>query len=173
MLVKPKPPALDDALNWLYILAVDALVLRFWGLQSFLFLAYSSLLGGGLHPMAGHFIAEHYVFVDGQETYSYYGALNWITYNVGYHVEHHDFPRIPGTRLPALHRIAPEFYQHLYHHTSWVWVIWTYITCPAMGPFARYKRKNYFETKAARIKSKVRSEWRDAHEQHVSPHAVW
>lgn len=74
------------------------------------------------------------------ETCSYYGPLNWLTFNVGYHVEHHDFPSIPGSKLHLLSKIAPEFYVNLNHHTSWTYVLWQYITDPKIGPSARVRR---------------------------------
>lgn len=74
------------------------------------------------------------------ETCSYYGPLNWLTFNVGYHVEHHDFPSIPGSKLHMLSEIAPEFYKNLNHHTSWTYVLWKYITDPKVGPAARVRR---------------------------------
>lgn len=117
---------------------------------------------------------------------SYYGPLNLLSYNVGYHNEHHDFPQIPQTRLhkvrragrgrgaqpggrgrccrrggragrgacgqpgggparrlprcprPTTHRqsqlreIAPEYYDSLYAHTSWCWVLWRFLVDPKM-----------------------------------------
>lgn len=74
------------------------------------------------------------------ETCSYYGPLNYLTFNVGYHVEHHDFPSIPGSRLHMLSKIAPEFYLNLNYHTSWTYVLWQYITDPKVGPSARVRR---------------------------------
>lgn len=84
---------------------------------------------------------EHYNFVKGQETYSYYGPLNFFSFNVGYHNEHHDFPFVPGSRLPLLRAMAPEYYDNLPHHTSWVKVIYNYIMDPAIGPHSRVKRR--------------------------------
>ena len=76
-----------------------------------------------MHPTAAHFIHEHYIWNPGQETYSYYGPLNWVTFHVGYHNEHHDIMSIPCWKLPTLHRIAREFYQGMVSHKSWAWVL--------------------------------------------------
>lgn len=108
-----------------------------------LYLLESSFFAGSLHPMAGHFIAEHYMFSNiEQETWSYYGPLNIFLYNVGYHNEHHDFPSVPWTRLPALHRLASEFYTVLPYHTSWTMVILEFIFSDHSGMNMRVKRKH-------------------------------
>jgi len=141
LIVKPKQPGFWEAVNWSAVVLTDIVILVTLGPKSLIYLAASILLGSGLHPIAGHFIAEHYVFIKGQETYSYYGPFNWICFNVGYHNEHHDFPRIPGSRLPQLKAIAPEYYDNLPSYDSWTKVIWDYIVDPSVGPFSRVVRK--------------------------------
>jgi len=64
-------------------------------------------------------IQEHYLTHSEQETYSYYGKLNKVAFNVGYHNEHHDFPSIPWNRLPKIREGAPAFYNTLHYHPSW------------------------------------------------------
>merc|ERR1712139_597053 len=133
-----------QALNIATQLVYDAVIFHFYGLWPLFHGTLSIFLAGGLHPCAGHFISEHYVFphLDAtQETYSYYGPLNWMAFNVGYHNEHHDFPFVPGSRLPEGRRIAPEFYNNLLSYSSWAGVIWQYITDPEISPFSRVKRQ--------------------------------
>ena len=110
------------------------------GIKALSYLIVSTLLGLGLHPAAGHFIAEHYELVSGQETYSYYGPFNYVNFNVGYHNEHHDFPRIPWSRLPEVTRLAPEWYFSLPHYTSYLRLFWAYVMDEGLGPHARIKR---------------------------------
>lgn len=129
-------------LNILFQLSINFLILYFYGLKPLVYLLLCVLVAGGLHPCAGHFLSEHYNFTDvDQETFSYYGKLNILTWNVGYHNEHHDFPFIPGSRLPILKKIAPEFYNNLVTCDSWSFSIYNYITDQKMGPFCRVKRK--------------------------------
>ena len=141
LFVRPKPMGKWDALNLLTQLGFDLAFIKLAGARAFTYLLASVFLGGGLHPIAGHFISEHYVFEPGQETYSYYGPLNAFVYNVGYHNEHHDFPKVPGSRLHKIREIAPEYYNTLKYHTSWTKVIKDYILDPNMGPFSRTMRK--------------------------------
>lgn len=92
LVVNPKAPEKLEVLNVVIQLICDALIVHFFGWKMLIYLIGSLLIAMGLHPVAGHFISEHYMFAKGFETYSYYGPLNAITWNVGYHNEHHDFP---------------------------------------------------------------------------------
>ena len=134
--------------------AFDYGIIRFIGGRALIYFILSSFLAGSLHPCAAHFIAEHYVFGREQlttpsqtsnapvpETFSYYGPLNILTYNVGYHNEHHDFPAVPWTKLPRLHKLAHEFYEDLPHHESWVNVTWQFIFDQDVGMWCRVKRQ--------------------------------
>ncbi|CAO1615610.1 unnamed protein product [Sympodiomycopsis kandeliae] len=130
-------------LNFAFQFAFDLLLIKTmssW--KPFIYLIFSSFFAGSLHPCAAHFIAEHYLFGGLlQETWSYYGPLNILAYNVGYHNEHHDFPSVPWTRLPEIKRMAPEFYDCLPHHTSWPMVTVQFILGTDSGLWARIKRK--------------------------------
>jgi sphingolipid delta-4 desaturase len=108
-----------------------------WGLA---FLMLSVFFSLSLHPVAAHFIHEHYVFHPGQETYSYYGALNRIAFNVGYHVEHHDFMNIPGSRLPELHRRLARTYGTMASHSSWTALLIEFICRTDVGVQSRIVR---------------------------------
>ncbi|RAL65311.1 hypothetical protein DID88_000879 [Monilinia fructigena] len=142
-------------LNIISQVAFDILLVKMTGsYNSLYYLILSAFLAGSLHPCAGHFIAEHYVFtkpplaardpktgLEIPETFSYYGPLNFFTYNVGLHNEHHDFPAVPWTRLPALHELAKEFYAELPRHESWIYVIWQFVWDKEVGMTCRVKRK--------------------------------
>ena len=110
------------------------------GWAGLLYLTLSLVLASGLHPLSGHFVAEHYVFKPGQETYSYYGWLNKLVFNVGFHNEHHDFPNIPGSKLPKLKKIASKHYDGLHSYTSWTGVIIKFLISRDVSLFSRVKR---------------------------------
>jgi sphingolipid delta-4 desaturase len=141
IITKPKPVSVNEIINWVIVGGFDFLVVHFWGAKAFAYLLGGSLLGLGLHPMAGHFIAEHFEFIKGQETYSYYGPLNFVAYNVGYHNEHHDFPKVPGRLLPKITEIAPEYYTDMPYYDSWTKVLIGFIFYPNMNCFCRVTRK--------------------------------
>lgn len=102
LFINPKPISSLEFINIVVQFTFDIIIYYVLGIKSLVYMLSASLLGLGLHPISGHFIAEHYMFLKGHETYSYYGPLNLLTFNVGYHNEHHDFPNIPGKNLPLV-----------------------------------------------------------------------
>jgi len=107
-------------------------ILISFGARAVVFLLLSSLLSVGLllHPLGARWIAEHWAVKPPQETYSYYGAINTVAFNIGYHNEHHDFVGIPWNLLPRVKKIAPEYYEPLYQHPSYMRLLWTFVTNP-------------------------------------------
>mmetsp|Transcript_26968 Transcript_26968/g.41340 ORF Transcript_26968/g.41340 Transcript_26968/m.41340 type:complete len:371 (+) Transcript_26968:139-1251(+) len=148
-IIKPLQPTKMTALNLAIQLTYDAFILYFGGFNALLYLLVSTVLCGSFHPTAGHFLSEHLEVIEGIETYSYYGPLNYVTYNVGYHNEHHDFPYVPWSRLPEVTKIAAEYYDPLPRCESWVGIIWQYVTNPNLGAYSRVKRRN--EVDAAEV----------------------
>jgi hypothetical protein len=81
-----------------------------------------------------------------------------LTFNVGYHNEHHDFPFIPASHLPELRKIAPEYYEEVPQLQSWIAVLYDYVMDPQNGPFNRVRRKFDVVGKVVKPKVKNRSE---------------
>jgi sphingolipid delta-4 desaturase len=152
--VNPKQPTKWEFINITCTVLFDLAILYTWGIRGLLYLVLGTLFGMGLHPVAGHFIAEHYVMNTGQETYSYYGPLNWLTFNVGYHNEHHDFANISGRHLPDVRKVASEYYDTMPHYHSWVKVIWDYIMDDDISPYSRIKRVTMEKTEIDELRKR-------------------
>ena len=116
-------------LNIVTQLLFDTIIYKLYGIGPIVYFLLCDLISGGLHPCAYHFISEHYLlsYKNNQETYSYYGKLNYLTWNVGYHNEHHDFPYIPWSRLPVLKNNLPNFYNTLTKYDSWYNIFYKFI----------------------------------------------
>jgi sphingolipid 4-desaturase/C4-monooxygenase len=140
-------------LNVLTQVAFSSLFFWMFGAKALVFLALSTFFSLGLHPLGGRWISEHYLVKEHQETNSYYGGLNKISFNVGYHNEHHDLPQVPWSRLPEVTEQAPEFYQGLFSYDSWTWALWRFITDDDVTTFDRVRRP-----KRERRHSKTRPE---------------
>ncbi len=125
-------PSRLEVLNFLLMVAVNVAIWHLLGPTALIYLAASFYFGHGPHPVAAHFIHEHYTFAPEQETFSYYGPINYLTFNVGHHYEHHDFMNVPGWRLPQLKRLIPE-YDRLVSHRSWTAILWRFVWDPKLG----------------------------------------
>jgi sphingolipid delta-4 desaturase len=137
ILTNPKPITQLQIYNILLQCTYNYTIYTHFGPSPLKYLLLCILISGGLHPCSGHFISEHYSLDGSQETYSYYGSLNALTWNVGYHNEHHDFPTIPGSRLPQVLAQAPEVYHRLDHCKSWYKTLFSFI----LYNHVRVKRK--------------------------------
>lgn len=141
LFVRPMRPDMWQVINWIFQIAFLIGFYFVVGWSGLLYLFLSIALASGLHPLSGHFVAEHYVTNPGQETYSYYGWLNKLVFNVGYHNEHHDFPNIPGSKLPMLKQIGGNHYSTLHSYSSWTGVIVKFLTNRDITLFSRVKRR--------------------------------
>jgi sphingolipid 4-desaturase/C4-monooxygenase len=103
-----------------------------FGSGALAYLALSGLFAFGPHPLGVRGYGEHLAAHAGQPTTSYYGMFNLVSFNVGHHVEHHDFPAVPWNRLPRVRRYAPEHYRALSTIDSWVGMFARYVFSPAV-----------------------------------------
>lgn len=145
-----RPPRLKEInfmnkwtiINWIVVFSVDFILIYFFGWYAYLYLLASLFFSVGLHPLGARWIQEHYLTYPPQETYGYYGPLNILALNVGYHNEHHDFPSIPWNKLPDVKKTAPEFYDNLIYHKSWTKLLFKFLFDKNLSLFSRMVRNN-------------------------------
>ena len=145
-----RPPRLKEIkfasawtfVNWIAVFGFDVLIIMTFGWTAFLYFVFSFTFSIGLHPLGARWIQEHYLTSPPQETYSYYGPLNIVALNVGYHNEHHDFPSISWNKLPELKKEAPEYYDNLVYHKSWFKLWLKFLFDPKLSLFSRMVRSN-------------------------------
>ncbi|WP_153799597.1 fatty acid desaturase [Foetidibacter luteolus] len=138
-----------SALNFGVQIIFTTAMWMLFGWKAVAFLLLSFFFSVGLHPLGARWIQEHYIVKENQETYSYYGTLNTVAFNVGYHNEHHDFPSIPWNKLPQIRQTAPAYYNSLYYHTSWFKLFFRFLFDQEISLFSRIIRKERGKVKVA------------------------
>ena len=127
--------------NWIIQLSFNVALWIFFGPKAFFFMLISFFFSVGLHPLGARWVQEHYLTLDeNQETYSYYGPLNTVAFNVGFHNEHHDFPSVPWNRLPLLKKEASGFYDNLLAHRSWTKLFFRFLFDNKISLYSRTVR---------------------------------
>jgi sphingolipid 4-desaturase/C4-monooxygenase len=126
--------------NYVVNFGTAALLAWLVGWNAVVYLFASFWFAISLHPLGARWVQEHFTGDEQHDTANYYGPLNGIALNIGYHNEHHDFPSIPWNRLPEITRIAPEFYLTLPSHNSWTKLLVEFITNPKHSLWTRTVR---------------------------------
>jgi sphingolipid delta-4 desaturase len=122
--------------NWavghtLLSLGFIALLGGLWGGRAVAYLLLSQLfMTGFLHPLHFGMVLSnsHFHFASSRHpTASYYGWWNRLTFNFGYHTEHHDLAQVPWNQLPKLRRLAPDLYDPLVPTESYCRLAWDFL----------------------------------------------
>ncbi len=109
-----KPSVFDKRLFMAVSLALNVFLLAAFGVLGWLYhnWALSIFLGKFGITNLGQSLSEHDGDDEVNPTRSCYGAINAILFNTGYHNEHHTFPNVAWSRLPALKKMAPDVFHH-------------------------------------------------------------
>jgi sphingolipid 4-desaturase/C4-monooxygenase len=129
-----RPVVRDAAIDSALKLGCQALLFSVAGWPALLYVACSAFFVRGFlaHPYLAWWLAQHHLgaFFSPHEyvaTGSVHGPVfNLLTTNGGKHCEHHDFPQVPWHRLPAIAKIAPEYYRHVPPERTWWNLVWNY-----------------------------------------------
>ncbi|MFT4203446.1 MAG: fatty acid desaturase [Chitinophagaceae bacterium] len=133
----------EMALNWLIQIVYVAAIIYFFGWKAIVFQLASFFFSVGLHPLGARWVQEHFLtHGEEQETKSYYGPLNVVNLNVGFHNEHHDFPSVPWNHLPKLNKMAHEHYDNLGSHKSYTALLFQFLFDRNLSVFSRMARNN-------------------------------
>jgi sphingolipid delta-4 desaturase len=131
-----------STLNIVVQFGFDIAIFVLFGPKALAYLVLSLFFGIGLHPLGARWVQRHFLVEGGeQETYSYYGGLNKLALNVGYHNEHHDFPSVPWNSLPKVKQTAPEVYDGLASHSSWTRLLFKFLFDRDLTLYSRIVRE--------------------------------
>ena len=114
----------------------------FFGWKATAYLTASFFFSVGLHPLGARWVQEHFLTHGDQETKSYYGMMNTVNLNVGYHNEHHDFPSVPWNKLPKIKKFAGDYYNTLGYHTSYTVLLFKFLFDKNLSVYSRMARDN-------------------------------
>jgi len=127
----------------------------FLGAKATVYITASFFFSVGLHPLGARWIQEHFLTHGDQETKSYYGVLNSVNLNVGYHNEHHDFPSVPWNKLPRVRKIANSYYDTLGYHTSYTALLIRFLLDSKLSVYSRMARANRGKREAVKEPSLI------------------